>query len=172
MGKKSKTNQPHSDLIVISDWNQADEILKTIGSLQMKVKACEADATDRINEINAELQDETGPMLKDITRQKQSLMAFCDNHPEGFDGARSRELQYGKVGWRASSAITAGQKCIDKLREVFGRKKAVTYLRLKVEVNKEALEALDDATLKSVGAKRVKKDTFFAEPTIQESVDY
>jgi phage host-nuclease inhibitor protein Gam len=171
MGKKS-TTQPHSDLIPIADWNEADEILKTIGSLQMKVNACESDATDRINEIKTELFDETDPMLKDIARCVMSLQAFCDNHQADFDGARSRDLQFGKVGWRASSAITAGKKCIEKLKEVFGRKKAFTFLRIKVEVNKEALETLDDATLKSVSAKRVKKDTFYAEPAIHESTDY
>jgi phage host-nuclease inhibitor protein Gam len=171
MGKKS-TNPPHSDQITISDWNQADEILKSIGSLQIKVNALESDAADRINEIKAELQDETDPMLKDIARIAQSLRDFSDNHQADFDGARSRKLQFGTVGWRLSTSISAGQKCVDKIKEFFGRTKAFTYLRVKVEVNKEALETLDDATLKAVGAKRVKKDTFYADPELPEAVDY
>jgi phage host-nuclease inhibitor protein Gam len=166
-----KPPQPHSDLIEIATWNEADDILKTIGSLQMKINALESDATDRINEIKAELQDETNPTLNDIRRLAMSLQAFCENHKEDFGGLRSRSLQFGVVGWRLSTSISVCKKTIEKIKEYFGRK-AYSYLRIKVEPNKDAMSLLDNAALKAVGAKRNEKDTFFAEPEIHESTDY
>jgi phage host-nuclease inhibitor protein Gam len=169
MGKKSKTNQPHSD--PISTWQQADNLLLEIGNAILAINAARAKAADAINEHKAELQDTLNPLLEEITQKTESLNAFCENHKEDFAGAKSRKIRFGTLGWRFSSKITAGEKCIAKIKAHFG-KLAATYLHIKEEPNKEALEKLDDATLKAVGAKRKKGDTFFADPELPPAVDY
>ena len=171
---KSTTRRVRSETVLypISGWPEADEHLKRIGDLQMQISQAEADAATQINDIKSGLKDATEKLPADIKLHIDSLQAFCANHQEDFGKARSRALQFGTVGWRASSAIKICRDAVDRLKKVFG-KKAEPYIRIKEEADKEAMgKLLTDEQLVAVGCKRENKDVFFAEPELPAAVDY
>jgi phage host-nuclease inhibitor protein Gam len=159
-------------LYPISGWPEADEHLKRIGELQLQIQQAESDAAGQISDIKSELKDATETLTADIKLHIDSLQAFCANHQDDFGKARSRQLQFGTVGWRASSAIKVCRDAVDRLKKVFG-KKAEPYIRVREEADKEAMgKLLTDEQLVAVGCKRESKDTFFAEPDQPAAVDY
>ncbi|MCE5184960.1 MAG: host-nuclease inhibitor Gam family protein [Planctomycetaceae bacterium] len=170
---KKPSNRVRSNAVLypISGWGEADEHLKTIGDLQLQIQQAEADATQQINVIKAELKTTTESITADIKLHVKSLQAFCANHQDDFGKARSRQLQFGVVGWRASTAIKICQDAVDRLKTVFG-KKAEPYIRVKEEADKEALAKLTDEQLAAVGCKRENRDVFYAEPDVPQAVDY
>lgn len=170
-GKSKKRVRSERILYPIANWNEADEHLKRISALQMQIGQAEADAKQKIDEAKDELKRTTETLIADITLHIESLQAFCANHQEDFGAARSRKLQFGTVGWRASTAIKICRDAVDRIREVFGRK-AEQFLRIKAEADKDALGKLTDEQLAAIGCKRDNRDKFFADPDVPEAVDY
>lgn len=170
---KKPSNRVRSETLLISipDWQEADQILKRIGDLQTGIACIEANAKNAIDDIKTELQAATGKPLADIKLHIESLQAFCANHPGDFDKARSRKLQFGTVGWRLSKSIQIAKNTMQRLVELFG-KKADDFLLVKKEVSKDAIADLEDETLREIGAKRISKDVFYAEPDVPAAVDY
>jgi phage host-nuclease inhibitor protein Gam len=170
---KKPSNRVRSNVVLypISGWNEADEHLKRIGELQLQIQQAESDAAAQISDIKSELKDATETLTADVKLHIDSLQAFCANHQEDFGKARSRTLQFGVVGWRASSAIKICRDAVGRLKKVFG-KKAEPYIRIKEEADKKAMGRLTDEQLVAVGCKRENKDAFFADPELPAAVDY
>jgi phage host-nuclease inhibitor protein Gam len=171
MAKNSKRVRSEILLYPIANWNEADDHLKRIGDLQVEIVQAELDANLDIYGVKAKLKESTETLTADIKRHIESLEAFAANHIEDFGSAKSRKLQYGMLGWRASKAIKTCKDVVERIKSVFG-KKAETYLRVKTEADKEALAKLTDEQLVAVGCRRESKDVFYAEPGDAEAVEY
>lgn len=168
--KRARSKQ---SIIAIADWQQADEKLKSLGDLINTIAVAESVAKDEIDRIKEDLKQITAPAAAQIEVLTASLQAFCAAHAEDFAGAKSRKLQFGTVGWRASTAIKVSnaKDTVELLKTVFG-KKAEAYLRIKEEPDKDCLARLTDEQLDAVGCRRENRDVFFAEPELVEAVKY
>lgn len=90
-------------------------------------------------------------------------------HPEWFKDKKSVKTPFGAVKFHASTELEIGNEEAtillleqeERLNEDFD---AALYLKTEVTVNKEALEELDDATLKRFRVKRVPKENFSVVP--------
>ena len=168
MAKRIKSDK---QIEAIADWQVADEFIKQIGELQLKIKQLETSANNKINYAKSELLAKSEPLLKEITVLTDSLEAFAANRPDDFGKAQSRKLNFGLLGWRKSTSISIKQTTLELIKKVFG-KKADQYIRTKEEVDKDALSGLTDQQLVSVDARRKPKEVFFVEPCLPEAVDY
>lgn len=155
----------------IASWEEADEKLRRIGDIMLKINKHEADAKTTIDDAKADLVAATTPLQDEIERHTQSLEAFATNHIDDFGKAQSRELSYGKFGWRKSTAIQIKKNTLELIKKIFG-KKADQYVSVKESVNKETLKLLTDQQLASVRAQRESKEVFFVEPDLPSAVDY
>lgn len=172
-GKSNKKRRSKQSIIAIADWQQADERLKTLGDLINVITVAESDAKAEIDRIKEGLKQTTAPAAAQIEMLTASLEAFCAAHAEDFGGAKSRKLQFGTVGWRASTAIkvASAKDTVELLKTVFG-KKAEAYLRIKEEPDKDCLAKLTDEQLDAVGCRRENRDVFYAEPELIEAATY
>jgi phage host-nuclease inhibitor protein Gam len=168
MAKRIKSDK---QIETIADWQKADELIKQIGELQLKIKEHEAAASEVINDARAELAEAVEPLYKKITVLTDSLEAFAANHVEDFGKAQSRKLNFGLLGWRKSTSISIKAATLELVKKIFG-KKAKAYIRTKEEVDKEAMSKLTDQQLASVDARRKPKEVFFVEPLLPDAVDY
>jgi len=155
----------------IANWDEAADMVKRIGQLQMKINACESKALDDINEAKAALANASKPLLEKIKLNSQSLEAFAVNHRSDIGKAQSKDLDYGTIGWRKSTKMSVKKNTIELLKKIFGRgyKK---YVTIKEVENKDALKRLTDGQLASVGARRKTKEAFYVEPDLPEAIDY
>ncbi|MFA5252786.1 MAG: host-nuclease inhibitor Gam family protein [Phycisphaerae bacterium] len=155
----------------IASWDEADEKLRRIGDLMLKIASCESAAKDTIDKAKYDLVQAVMPLQGKIEQLTQSLEAYAANHIDDFGKAQSRELNFGKLGWRKSTAIAIGKRTLEFIKEVFG-KRAAQYISVKESVNKETLKLLTDQELASVKARRENKEVFFVEPDLPKAVDY
>jgi phage host-nuclease inhibitor protein Gam len=157
--------------IAIADWQQADHYLKNIGDLQLEIEDAERTAKADIDQAKLNLSNRVNPLHEQIEVLVRSLEAFSAAHQEDFGDARSRKLDFGVLGWRKSTSISTKKTTLEKIKEVFGRK-AAQFLRLKEEVDKDAMAKLTDEQLKAVDARRDVKDAFFVEPSIPVAAEH
>jgi phage host-nuclease inhibitor protein Gam len=154
--------------IAIADWNQADTYLRRIGDATTEIAQLEADAKAAIDDAKADLAKNVNPLKEEIDVLVRSLEAFSAAHQEDFGEARSRKLNFGILGWRKSTSISTKKSTLEKIKEVF-RTKAAQFLRIKEEVDKDALAKLTDEQLKAIDARREPRDVFYVEPSIPEA---
>ena len=168
MGKRVKSKQ---NLIAVTSFSRADELLKRLGELQLQIEAEKVKVNDDINELKLEMIELNKPLAKEIERIVKSLDAFCTSNRDMFNGRQSRELGFGIIGWRKSTKISVKNTALEKVKGLFKRG-AKKYLNITETVNKDALGKLPDETLAKLDAQRVRKEVFFAEPALPKDVGY
>jgi len=166
MAKRLKSDKPA--LIEVKGWSYANEYVRRVGDLQMKITAAEHKAADDINEVKAELAKKVKPLQQEIDTYVRSLEAFAAAHKADFEKNRSKKLNFGKIGWRKSTSIITKKNTLELVKKVFAKAKCVACIIIKETVSKEALAKLTDEDLASVGARRKIKDDFFVEPDLPE----
>jgi len=172
MAGKSKTRlKSDQNLIPIKDWEDADEFLRLIGNTQLEIRGFEDTAKTKIDEAKAELKNSTTIPAIRVGIYIRSLEAFAASHKDDFGKFKSRKLQFGVLGWRASSVVITAKDTLSRIKEVF-KSASKGLIRTKEDPDKDALGKLTDMQLASVGAHRKCKDVFFAEPDLPAAVDY
>jgi len=168
MSKRVRTN---TVLIPIKDWQEADDHIKRIGTVQDEIVKAEIEAGKKIDAIKAELAELKAAKENTIQLHADSLQAFAEQHKDEFGKLRSRKLNFGVLGWRFSSEISVTKATVEKIKEFF-KTKASLYLNIKETPDKTALAKLTDEQLASVDARRKDKDVFFVEPAKCEAESY
>jgi len=158
------------NLIEVTGWQHADNLLREIGELQGQIAQSESNATLRIDAIKEALADDVEARMEQIKLNTKSLEAFAVNNKNDFSGKRSRVLNFGTLGWRKSSSIVVGKRTMCHIKEVF-KSKIKELIRIKESIDKDALGKLTDDQLHAIEAKRKESDNFFAEPTEIKAAD-
>ncbi len=169
---KRRVKSAKPAIIPIESWQQADDILRKLGDSQLAINRAEALAKTRIDDAKKQLAVEVAPQQEQIDICVRSLEAFCSAHKDSFRRAKSRQMNFGVVGWRKSTSIRTKKTTLELIKEFFTPSKKKACIRIKETVDKEALSKLTDEELVSVDARREVKDDFYAEPDLPEAVDY
>jgi len=156
----------------VTTWKQADELLRTAGELQLKINQSEARCNDTINEAKDDLQEQVAPLNKKLAEITERLENFADSKSAEFKKKRSRELQFGRIGWRRSTKIKTKKETLALIEATLPRRLQKQYIKVKKTLNKKELSCLTDEHLAKLGARREEKDVFFAEPLLPKAVDY
>ena len=163
---------PKQALMNIPDWSAADQLMRELGEIGIATDRANNDATTQINLVKAKLEDVVNKMQD---RQKyivKSLEEFALGHTKDFGDARSRKLDFGILGWRASTAIEIAATTLERIKEYLTSAEQKACIRIKESVDKEALAKLTDERLQVVKARRKSKDAFFVEPNLTAAADY
>jgi len=170
---KSRVKSVKPAIMPIADWHDADDLLREIATAQRNIAAFEADAERAIHNIKVSLKAKVDPRLALIDLYVRSLEAFCSQHIDDFGSLRSRKLDFGTVGWRKSPpAIRTKKTTLEAIKCYFTKAKAALYIRVKEEVDKEALAKLTDEELRLISARREVTEAFFAECDITKVANY
>jgi phage host-nuclease inhibitor protein Gam len=167
---KNKRVKSDLNLITITSWQQADEMLRSIGDLTGQIAQSESNAKYRIDAIKEALAGDVAARMEIINLNIKSLEAYAVNNKDDFGGKKSRALNFGTLGWRKSSSISVGKNTLGLIKDVF-KSKVKQLIRIKESVDKDALAKLTDEQLAAVDARRKEKDVFYAEPTEVKAVD-
>jgi len=149
--------------IQIKDREAADRALKEMGRLEDQIAQIQAKASEDSRMILGDADARAKPLLKRLDAHEKEMERWAKNEgAEHFEhGSRSLALTFGRLYFHLSPPairlIRSVEYVLERLR---ARKMSATCIRVKEEVNKEALEAYEDEVLKEVGCKRVQKDEF------------
>ena len=158
------------NLFPIKNLAQANQALAEIAVLKRRIEAVNARLNDEIDRLKAQAEAEAAPLASRLESLENGLLAFAEfNKDELFKDRRSRELDYGTLGYRRSTQLKPMPRhtwamVLGKIEEL-GFSEAV---RVKKDVDREALRTWPDERLELVGARRVEKDTFWYEVKEEE----
>ena len=173
MAKSKRVKSAKPAIIPIENWEQAAAILREVGDNQLAIRQVEADAKSSIDEIKAELAQDVKPRKELIDQDTRSLEAFAVGHKSEFGKTRSRQMNFGTLGWRKTTSISITKKTtVDLIRQVLSKAKAAVCINVKETVSKDGLAKLTEDQLAELHASRKVKNDFFVEPDLPEAVDY
>ncbi len=145
-------------ITTLKTYEDADRVLLAIGRLEREIelsKLATDEAIDQVKQSHKAYCEPKATQLADLERQ---LKEFATSRRADFADVRTRELTFGSIGFRRSTSIVMA-KVADTLAAV----KALgltQVLRVKEELDKEAMRELPTETLTNIGAALQTKDAF------------
>lgn len=158
---RSKPN-PH----IVESREQAEGTMAEIAALDRKLAALTVTMNKELDAAKEKAAQAAAPLAARRKELESGLAVFAVlNRKELFpDGAKSLDLGFGVVGFRASTKIVqqnniSADMTLERLRKF----KFMEGIRIKEEINKDAMTAWTDEKLETVGLRRQKSDGFFLE---------
>lgn len=154
-----------NNLYPIKDLAAANAAMSEIAEIKRSIARVEGSMNDNIDRIKAEAEVEAAPLQARMASIEGGLLAFAEhNKTDLFKNKRSRDLDFGSLGYRRSKELKPKPKTTWKM--VLGKIKELGFkaaLRVKESVNREELHTWTDERLEVIGCRRVEKDTFWYE---------
>lgn len=146
----------------LKNWDDVDMALRLKGECELGLDTIEADMNMRINDIKQESEKLAKPLKEKIKLLEGQIKEYAEENKTDIEG-RTKNLTFGKVGFRLSSSVAVPtkkmSKIIDNLRK-FGMENCI---KITETVNKEILETYSDKDIAKVGAARKVEDKFWCE---------
>ena len=152
----------------LDSWAAADDALKKVGELTREIAKKDASATEKIEAAKARLKMDTAEQLARKKALLHDLEAFAINNKSDLieeAGKKTIQLNHGKLGFRKSTKIAVAKTVAAALELLNKSKKGKAYIRIKEELDKEAMRKLDDKQLEGFGMIRKESDEFWCEPS-------
>ena len=150
---------------VVCDQNGAKEALRRIAELERGIAAVDADMNENIDTIKRNAHAEAAPLVEERKALVAALNAYAELHRgKLFAKRKSLDLGFGVIGFRLSTKIATATKVT--LAQVLERLKDLGFkdaVRVKEQVDREAMRGWPDERLASVGMRRVETDEFYIE---------
>ncbi len=153
------------DPYVIADRAQAEGALAEMASLDRKLAGIESAMQEVIDTAKATASQQANPLLARRKELADAIAVFAKlNRQELFAKAKSLDMGFGIIGFRASTRISqvrgiTAEMTLEKLHQY----NLADGIRVKEEINKEACLGWPDERLELVGLVRKILDTFFIE---------
>ena len=173
MTTKTKTKDLKTTL---KSWDEVDDSLSIIADNQVRLNKTEAIMNEEIQKIQKKHQPDLDRRNTDILQEAHNIELFCTDHKEDFDAKKTKVLNYGKVMFRLGTPKLKNLKGFtwEAVKNLIKASKtmASSYLRTKVEIDKQALlkAELKANQMQKIGVEIVQEETFAYEPFLKESV--
>lgn len=142
MAKKTKTKAKASNLPIPQDDSEARSSIREIGDLQRQIARAEADLNDEIAALQERYGAQVEPLRDMIEAKTEGLKMFCEVNRERLTrGGKVKFFRFstGEISWRNRPAKVSLRKIDDVLATIKRLKLESTFIRVKEEVNKEAM---------------------------------
>ncbi|WP_304223049.1 host-nuclease inhibitor Gam family protein [Gracilinema caldarium] len=139
-----------------------DKALKELCALEAEIERIDSEGEKQIAAIKAKTAEAGKDLRERVKEISATIKAFCDYHKgEYFKDKKSIDLAFGTIGYRLTPPSISISKQTLPLMKQLGM---AGYIRIKEEVDKEALLTLDDDILAQIEAVKKQKNEFFIQP--------
>ena len=145
-------------ITTLKTYEDADRALRRIGELDRDIELSNIASQEAVDLVKDGHKVYCEPRRAEIADLERQLKEFATSRRADFADVRTRELTFGSIGFRRSTSIVMA-KVADTLAAV----KAlglIQCLRVKEELDKEAMRDLPTETLTNIGAALQTKDAF------------
>jgi phage host-nuclease inhibitor protein Gam len=148
---------------------EAEGLLAEIGSDQRQVEALETRMNEQLARIKAEFEASAAPINEAIEARFASLQAWAEAHKQTLlDRSRkTAKIATGELGWRTSPPavrITGVPAVLEALKQL----RLKRFIRVKEEVDKEAIRKDPDAVKNVKGISITQQEEFWIKPFASE----
>lgn len=150
---------------VVADKAQAECALAEIAALDRKISGIESEMQECIDKAKAAASQQVNPLQARRKELADAVAVYAKlNRQELFAKAKSLDMGFGVIGFRASTRILqirgiTAEMTLEKLHQY----NLSDGIRVKEEINKDSCLGWPDERLELVGLKRLMLDTFFIE---------
>lgn len=154
-----------------ASWEETDEALRQIGEAQRAIEAEEHKMQAAIDLAKEQAAAASLPYLELIRSLEPRLNAFCDVNRDAMGARKSKELNYGILGYRKSTKVVLPRgaakvaKIINKLR---GRGMTDCIITPAARIDKDALKKYPPNDIIDIGASLDVTDSFWYEVKREE----
>ncbi|MDR1873549.1 MAG: host-nuclease inhibitor Gam family protein [Synergistaceae bacterium] len=163
----AKREKPQAAIAPIGDVAGADRALSEIAEIDRAVEAANHQLNEDIDNLKRGVQEEIAPLLERKEMLGAGLANFAEiSKAELFKDRKSKELDFGTIGYRKSTSLAVMKKICSTWKEVLGKLRQYDFkeaIRVKEEPDKEVMAEWPMERLELVGVQRVEKDEFFYE---------
>jgi phage host-nuclease inhibitor protein Gam len=145
---------------MLKTWEDVDNALKGLCEIEIE----KGQITASMNKVIAAAKEcatvQYAPLEVKAAKLKNDIETFVKSSRSDITG-KSKELNYGKVGFRKTTTIDVPA---DKIEAIFAKIRKLGMdkcISVKEHINKNVLKAYSDSELKKVGCSRIEEDVFF-----------
>ncbi len=146
----------------LKNWDDVDMALRLKGECELGLDTIEADMNMRINDIKQESEKLAKPLKEKIKLLEGQIKEYAEENKTDIEG-RTKNLTFGKVGFRLSSSVAVPTKKLSKIIDNLRKFGMENCIKITETVNKEILETYSDKDIAKVGAARKVEDKFWCE---------
>ena len=164
----AKRMKPTLNIPTVSSLEEADAMLARIAARKRELSLLELDLKEDVDALKLKCAEASEPIKQDIEVLEQALVRFGEStKTELFTRRRSVSLNFGTLGFRASSSVKPMKKTT--WEQVLGfltsakDSALAACIRTKREVDREALRQLPPEKLAEVGCRLEQTDSFYYE---------
>ena len=160
MGKRTKPQA-----LVIADQAQAEGVLAELAGIDRRLELAKAAMNETIDQAKAAARAEAEPLEARRKELAAALEAFATHHKAAlFAKRKSLDLGFGVIGFRLATRLkTSARTTWGQVLEALKSYKFTEAIRIKEEVDKDAMKDWPDARLATVGVARETSDEFYIE---------
>jgi phage host-nuclease inhibitor protein Gam len=163
----AKREKPQTAIAPIRDLTDADRALREIAEIDRAVEAANHELNEDIDRMKEEVQETLLPLIERKEMLGAGLANFAEiSKADLFKDRKSKELDFGTIGYRRSTSLAVMKKICSTWKEVLGKLRQYDFkeaIRVKEEPDKEVMSEWPKERLDLVGVQRVEKDEFFYE---------
>lgn len=142
----------------LQSWEDVDAALREVGEITRELQLKEAALNESVDKLKEEAKADSASQVARKKELELAMKEFCEANRVEFTKVKTRKLTFGSVGFRLSTKIMI--KRIAETLQALKDLKLVGCIRIKEEVDKEAMKNLTDETLAEVGASRKTENAF------------
>ena len=161
----TKRVKPVLNIPAVTTLEEADATLAQIAARTRELALIELGLKEDVDALKLKCAEASEPVKQDIEILEQALIRFGESKKSDlFVKRRSRDLTFGIIGFRASSAVKPMRKITwEQVLGLIRDAGMPECIRTKQEVDKEALRQLPPERLAAVGCRLEQSDLFFYE---------
>lgn len=154
----------------VDNWDEVDSALKRMGEIDIALEEIKGDATLQINKIKDEAKKSAAPLESERKHIEKVIKLFAENRKDEFSKKRSRELNFGTVGYRLvkSVSIPRDKEKVSALLKSLKSYGLSTCIKFEEKPDKDKISELADDTIVKLGLKRTVKDNFRINPRLEK----
>ena len=147
----------------LESWSEVDLSLRKIAECELALDTIEADMNMKVNDAKMEAKKLADPLKGVIEDHRKLIQDYVEGHRAELEG-KSRQLMFGRVGFRQSNSVSVPAKKVSKIIENLRRFGMNNCIQITEKINKDVLASYDEADIVKVGATVKTADRFFCEP--------
>lgn len=150
----------------LKTWEEVDQALKAIAEAQNEIAIVESSMNMQIDAIKAVHDEKVKGYREEIKKQELLIKEFTADSRDDLKG-RSRELTFGKVGFRKSTKVVL-PKALERVIASLKKNDMEDCIVVKETVNKDILKTYPEKDILKVGGKLKVEDAFWYETKMVE----
>lgn len=163
----TKREKPKTAIAPIRDLEDANDALAEIAEIDRAIEAANSQLNQDIDNLKKGVQEDITPLAERKECLGLGLANFAElSKSELFKDRKSKDLDFGTIGYRKSTSLATIKKLCSTWKEVLGKLKEYGFkeaIRIKEEPDKEIIAEWPKERLDLVGVQRVEKDEFYYE---------